>query len=184
MALKMARGSYIRSTKMVAIDDLEGAAVDALVKAAQTFDAGRGVPFKAYAGMVIKGKLLDLFDQQRKRPKWRPSFHALPLTGEFVDDEGIERQLQIPAPAAPLDPRTKTAARILTAALASLTPRQRQIIRMYYFAELNGKEGSEQLGLKWRPKWGGSFAVTKFHALRKMRVELAFHGVTKLEHIL
>lgn len=57
LAHGLARRHYERFGRLLPLDELDGEAVYALVYAADRFDEGRGVPFGAYATLVVRHRL-------------------------------------------------------------------------------------------------------------------------------
>jgi len=74
-ALRVARSFYAEHRNAAALDDLEGAAVDGLVSAAQSFDSERHVPFWGFAHRRAWGAMKDMV-RDRTHHKRRMHFEA------------------------------------------------------------------------------------------------------------
>ena len=157
--------------------ELEGWALLGLSEAASRFDAGRGVPFGAYAKRRIVGAVLNGIGKMHQAPesarqkarRLARSQDALPDWPEgAVETESAATQLvrsisavgasiwvqRLGEAAEPVEHQTpdavaqrREARRRLHAALRRLEPGQRRLMRMYYFQEKSMAEVGRVLGV-------------------------------------
>ena len=140
-------------------DDIESAALIGLINAVDRYDPDRGIPFEGYAGLRIRGAVLDelrrLDDHTRdERQRARAdiadtepeigafggtlSLDVLLETGDrdwAADDDG-------PEPDTLLDLRAR-----VESALDCLPPRQREVLARYYGDSLTLRESALRMGI-------------------------------------
>jgi len=69
-------------------DDLRGAGREGLFDAARKYDASRGVPFRAYASLRVRGAILDGVRHQAHLPR-RAHERFAALEAALVEEEGV-----------------------------------------------------------------------------------------------
>jgi len=159
MATSVARRMRVPTGAVMGRDDLESAALVGLIDAVDRFDPERGVPFEGYAGLRIRGAILDELrrvddhtrDERRRaradavdrEPEISAYGATLSLdmlleTGDrdwAADDESADRyEIQ--------DLRTR-----VESALACLPPRQREVLARYYGDSLTLRESAVRMGI-------------------------------------
>lgn len=142
-------------------DDLHQAGAIGLLQAMDSFDAARGVPFRAYATLRIRGAILDSI----RRRHYRNATH-LPITEQVAEMPGtgaetIERQVE----------RAQQAA-VIERAKEGLQPNERKVIEIYF--EQDGK--LDGIGAALGVKQSRSSQVLQM-AKRSMKRELEWKGV-------
>ena len=159
MAASVARRMHVPTGALLGRDDIESLAVIGLIDAVDRFDPDRGVPFEGYAGLRIRGAILDelrrLDDKtrdERRRARNTPddqdpeigayaatlSLDLLLETGErdwAADDETGDRYES-------QDLRTR-----VESALRCLPPRQRELLARYYGDSLTLRESAAKMGI-------------------------------------
>lgn len=159
MAASVARRMHVPIGALLGRDDIESLAVIGLIDAVDRFDPDRGVPFEGYAGLRIRGAILDelrrLDDKtrdERRRARNTPddqdpeigayaatlSLDLLLETGErdwAADDETGDRYES-------QDLRTR-----VESALRCLPPRQRELLARYYGDSLTLRESAAKMGI-------------------------------------
>ena len=149
-ALLMAR----RLPPSVTVDELAAAGVVGLWQAVERFDAGRGVPFAAYARRRIQGEMLDYL-------------RSLYGRGCVVTEE-----LPTPGPACYLDTLDIDRRRLIETEIAALPPRWAETVRAWLRGE-SGAELARREGVS-QP----TVVVRKSRAFAAMRQSLEARGVT------
>jgi RNA polymerase sigma factor for flagellar operon FliA len=160
MATSVARRMRVPTGALMGRDDIESAALIGLIGAVDRFDPDRGVPFEGYAGLRIRGAILDelrrVDDRSRgerrrarivaedQEPEIAAYGQTLSLdmlleTGDrdwaADDDESLDRyEAQ--------DMRTR-----VESALRCLPPRQRELLARYYGDALTLRESAERMGI-------------------------------------
>ena len=159
MATAVARRMRVPTNATTGRDDIESAALIGLINAVDRYDPERGVPFEGYAGLRIRGAVLDelrrLDDHTRdERRRARSvaddtdpeigayratlSLDLLLETGdrdwaaEDATDDRYESQ----------DLRTR-----VEGALRCLPPRQRELLARYYGDSLTLRESAARMGI-------------------------------------
>ena len=159
LATAMARRMRVPTSALMGRDDIESAALIGLIDAVDRYDPARGVPFEGYAGLRIRGAVLDelrrLDDHTRdERRRARvvvdaqdpeiAAYHAtlsLDLLLESGDrdwaaeDESNDRYES-------QDLRTR-----VESALRCLPPRQREVLARYYGDSLTLRESAARMGI-------------------------------------
>jgi RNA polymerase sigma factor FliA len=159
LATSVARRMRVPTGALMGRDDIESAALIGLINAVDRYDPERGIPFEGYAGLRIRGAILDelrrLDDHTRgERQRARTvdadtdpeigayaatlSLDMLLETGErdwaADDDIAAEDDLQ--------DLRTR-----VESALDCLPPRQREVLARYYGDALTLRESAVRMGI-------------------------------------
>ena len=159
MATAVARRMRVPTSALAGRDDIESAALIGLINAVDRYDPERGVPFEGYAGLRIRGAVLDelrrLDDHTRdERRRARivaddtdPEISAYRATlsldlllesgdrdwaAEDETDDRYESQ----------DLRTR-----VESALRCLPPRQREVLARYYGDSLTLRESAVRMGI-------------------------------------
>ncbi len=159
MATAVARRMRVPTSALTARDDIESAALVGLINAVDRYDPDRGVPFEGYAGLRIRGAVLDelrrLDDHTRdERRRARTvaddtepeigAYHAtlsldlLLETGDrdwAADDDSEDRYEH-------QDLRTR-----VESALQCLPPRQREVLTHYYGNSPTLRESAVRMGI-------------------------------------
>ena len=139
-------------------DDVESAAVIGLINAVDRYDPARGVPFEGYAGLRIRGAILDelrrLDDHTRdERRRARDvaddtdpeiGAYGATLSLDLLLESG-DRDWAIEDDAADL-PNLDLRARV-ESALECLPPRQREVLARYYGDSLTLRESAVRMGI-------------------------------------
>jgi RNA polymerase sigma factor FliA len=159
LATSVARRMRVPTGALMGRDDVESAALIGLINAIDRYDPDRGVPFEGYAGLRIRGAILDelrgLDDHtrgERRRAREVPedsepeigaygatlSLDLLLETGDrdwAADDEAVgESDNQ--------DLRAR-----VEGALDCLPPRQREVLARYYGESLTLRESAVRMGI-------------------------------------
>jgi RNA polymerase sigma factor for flagellar operon FliA len=159
MATAVARRMRVPTSALMGRDDIESAALIGLIDAVDRYDPERGVPFEGYAGLRIRGAILDelrrLDDHTRsERQRARTvaadsepeigaygatlSLDMLLETGDrdwAADDDDTDRYEH-------QDLRTR-----VETALKCLPPRQREVLARYYGDSLTLRESAVRMGI-------------------------------------
>jgi RNA polymerase sigma factor for flagellar operon FliA len=159
LATSVARRMRVPTGALMGRDDVESAAVIGLINAVDRYDPDRGVPFEGYAGLRIRGAILDelrrLDDHTRdERRRARDvaqdtepeigaygatlSLDLLLETGDrdwAAEDDGVD-------PFESQDLRTR-----VESALECLPPRQRELLARYYGDSLTLRESALKMGI-------------------------------------
>ena len=159
LATAMARRMRVPTNALTGRDDIESAALVGLIDAVDRFDPDRGVPFEGYAGLRIRGAVLDELRRvddhtrdERRRARavaddTEPeigAFHAtlsLDLLLESGDrDWAAEDQTDDRYESQDLRGRVESA-------LRCLPPRQRELLARYYGDALTLRQSAVQMGI-------------------------------------
>jgi RNA polymerase sigma factor for flagellar operon FliA len=159
LATSVARRMRVPTGALMGRDDIESAALIGLIGAVDRYDPDRGVPFEGYAGLRIRGAILDelrgLDDHTRgERQRARAvaadrepeigaygatlSLDMLLETGDrdwAADDDSTDRCDH-------QDLRTR-----VESALKCLPPRQREVLARYYGDSLTLRESAMRMGI-------------------------------------
>jgi RNA polymerase sigma-B factor len=143
------------------LEDLVQVGTIGLIKAADRYDAARGVAFGAYATPAIAGEIRHHL-RDRSAPVRVPRrlqdagvrVTAVPL--DAVDDQGHSR-----------DPVDGLA---LGAALRALHPRERQVVHLRFFEDLSQAQIAKRIGLSQV-----HVSRTLRHALLRLREQLVMN---------
>lgn len=112
-------------------EDLEQEGALGLLAAAERFDAGRGVPFAAYARLRIRGAMLDWVRQQ-----WRPAL-TLEIEADPVDRRARADEQVI---------EFQAAAAVQRAIGEMISPRQRELLELR-LAGLTQRDAGRRMGI-------------------------------------
>jgi len=159
LATSVARRMRVPTGALMGHDDVESAAIIGLIDAVDRYDPDRGVPFEGYAGLRIRGAILDelrrLDDRSRgERQRARtdaadtePEIGAYGMTLSLDlllesgdrdwaadDDAGDRYEHQ--------DLRMR-----VEGALKCLPPRQREVLVRYYSESLTLRESALKMGI-------------------------------------
>ena len=159
LATAMARRMRVPTNALTGRDDLESAALVGLIDAVDRYDPKRGVPFEGYAGLRIRGAVLDELRRvddhtrdQRRRARTvaddtDPEIGAFRVTlsldlllesgdrdwaAEDLTDDRYESQ----------DLRGR-----VESALRCLPPRQRELLARYYGDALTLRQSAVRMGI-------------------------------------
>ena len=159
MATAVARRMRVPTGALLGRDDVESAALIGLIDAVDRFDPARGVPFEGYAGLRIRGAVLDELRRvddhtrgERRRARidvadTEPEIGAYGLTLSLdlllessdrdwaADDESTDRYED-------QDLRMR-----VESALKCLPPRQREVLARYYGDSLTLRESAQKMGI-------------------------------------
>lgn len=159
MATSVARRMRVPTGALVGRDDIESAALIGLIDAVDRYDPARGVPFEGYAGLRIRGAVLDELRRvddhtrgERRRARidvadTEPEIGAYGLTMSLdlllesgdrdwaADDETTDRYES-------QDLRMR-----VESALKCLPPRQREVLARYYGEALTLRESAQKMGI-------------------------------------
>lgn len=94
----LARQLRRRLGERVDIDDLSSAGQEALVVAARSFDASRGVPFRRWANLRIRGAMIDSMRRAGNLPRRVYAELRAVEAGDLVQDTYIEEDAAKPTP--------------------------------------------------------------------------------------
>ncbi len=126
-------------------DDIASAAVLGLIDAVDRFEPGRGVPFEAYAALRIRGAIIDELRRMDERGRSAAETpRAISLDGLVEDDwtqflaadDGVDAKFD----------HEDLCGRV-EGALASLPPRQREVLARYYTDALTLREAGIRMGI-------------------------------------
>lgn len=159
LATAIARRMRVPTNALTGRDDIESAALVGLINAVDRYDPNRGVPFEGYAGLRIRGAVLDELRRvddhtrdERRRARTNTddvepeigaygaalSLDVLLESGDrdwAADDETDDRDVG-------QDLRTR-----VESALQCLPPRQRELLARYYGDALTLQESAVRMGI-------------------------------------
>ena len=159
LATGLARRMRVPTGALLGRDDVESAALIGLIDAVDRYDPARGVPFEGYAGLRIRGAVLDELRRvddrsrgERRRARvdvadTEPEIGAYGLTLSLdlllesgdrdwaADDESTDRYEN-------QDLRMR-----VESALKCLPPRQREVLARYYGDSLTLRESAQKMGI-------------------------------------
>jgi RNA polymerase sigma factor for flagellar operon FliA len=130
--------------------------IEGLSEAIDRFDPGVGTKFETYAIQRIKGKIIDELRKLKLNPKIVSSdgkeqkyYSRVSLNSSIDDDESCLVYETIPDDNERPDEslQNNEAKEILSKAIKELNERDRLIISLYYYEELNYKEIAEVLNI-------------------------------------
>lgn len=146
------------------VEDLVGAGMIGLMRAASNYRPAHGVPFRAFAQYRIRGEMLDFIARDLRQ------VHA----GVVDDDEPEAVGRRDPCPRAPKD-----AGRMVAIALRELSPRMRGVIVMRFVDDKSHKAIGRRLGVGDSRVW-----QIQREALDHMRRTLRLYQIDRLEDVL
>jgi RNA polymerase sigma factor for flagellar operon FliA len=159
LATTVAHRMRVPTSALMGRDDIESAAIIGLIAAVDRYDPDRGVPFEGYAGLRIRGAILDelrkLDDHTRgERQKARTAAaDTEPEIGAYAATLSLDLLLESgdrdwPADDESAEPyeRQDLRARV-ESALTCLPPRQRELLARYYGDSLTLRESAVKMGI-------------------------------------
>ncbi len=145
-----------RALRVPLAEDINAAALEGLIEAADKFDPSRGAKFLTYAGFRIRGSIIDYFrsidhvsrDMRRKEKNDKTYVpEPVPISLEGFIEEHVRAESHLPS----FDPIELVEQREFDAnirvACSKLPERLQTVLAMYYFHDLNLKEIGEHLGV-------------------------------------
>ena len=148
LARAVAHGVRAGWTVVVDADDLSSAAALGLIDAVDRFAPDRGVPFEAYAGLRIRGAVIDELRRLGDRPRGSEAEERARTVSldDLVEDDwnahvastddGIDERYE----------REDLRGRV-EGALELLPPRQREVLTRYYGDALTLREAGRRMGI-------------------------------------
>jgi len=159
LATAMARRMRVPTNALTGRDDIESAALVGLIDAVDRYDPDRGVPFEGYAGLRIRGAVLDELRRvddhtrdERRRARAiaddvDPEIGAFRMTlsldlllesgdRDWAAEDGTDDRYESQ------DLRGR-----VESALRCLPPRQRELLARYYGDALTLRESAVQMGI-------------------------------------
>lgn len=135
--------SHVELDELVALGNL------GLVEARRRYDAGRGVPFPAFAALRIRGAMLDGLRHadplsRETRARVRREEEAAPVALVHLDEAA---QISEDAPPADELLGRRRLRQALGRALEKLPPRERFVVQKYFFEEQPLKQVGAELGV-------------------------------------
>jgi RNA polymerase sigma-70 factor, ECF subfamily len=111
-------------------EDVTALAFERLFRARRRIDPGRGTP-RALLFTIVRNAALDELRRRRRQPLVSPAAETLasPPAGDAVEQEDVERRETV------------------RAALASLPPREREIVLLKFHGQLTNAELAHALGI-------------------------------------
>ena len=159
LATAMARRMRVPTNALIGRDDIESAALVGLIDAVDRYDPDRGVPFEGYAGLRIRGAVLDELrrvDDHTRDERRRARIvaeNADPEIGAFAATLSLELLLESGDRdwAAEDDSDDRYESQDLRSrvesALRCLPPRQRELLARYYGDALTLRESAVRMGI-------------------------------------
>ena len=159
LATTVAHRMRVPTSALMGRDDIESAAIVGLIAAVDRYDPERGVPFEGYAGLRIRGAILDELrklddhtrgERQRARTivvDTEPEIgaYAATLSLDLLLESGDRDWAAEDESADPAD-RQDLRARV-EGALSCLPPRQREVLARYYGDSLTLRESALKMGI-------------------------------------
>ena len=148
LARALARRVHLVDHPLADADDIQSAALLGLIDAVDRFQPGRGVPFEAYASLRIRGAIVDELRRVDERGRGAASHdrpRALSLDGLVedewqavlaVEDDEVDERFEL------ADLRSR-----VQQALATLPPRQREVLARYSAESLTLREAGQRMGI-------------------------------------
>lgn len=131
-------------------DDLYGAGLLGLMKAARRYKSSRGASFRTYASFRIRGEMIDQMRSLGRVSRYsvgtrRVVFVHLDANGEFEDECLCDAQALIDHSAP--DPRVGADFSHVASLVGGLPEKQRKVVALYYGGGLSLKEVGRHLNL-------------------------------------
>ena len=159
LATSVARRMRVPTGALMGRDDVESAALIGLINAVDRYDPDRGVPFEGYAGLRIRGAILDelrrLDDHtrdERRRARDVPEdtepqigAYGATLSLDLLLETG-DRDWAAEDDSTGVDDNQDLRARV-ESALECLPPRQREVLARYYGDSLTLRESAVRMGI-------------------------------------
>ena len=179
---RIAHHLLLRMPASVQVDDLIQSGMMGLLEAAKKYDVSKGASFETYAGIRIRGSMLDEVRKgdwaprsvHRKSRKVAEAIKAIEArTGKDAKDPDIAKELEgddsaielaageLPGPCDGLQRSTFKAH--LAKAIDGLPDREKLVLALYYDEELNLKEIGEVIGVS-------ESRVSQIHSQAAMRL--------------
>ena len=183
LATSLARRMRVPTGALMGRDDVESAAVIGLIDAVDRYDPDRGVPFEGYAGLRIRGAILDelrrLDDHTRtERQRARAvAEDAEPEIGAYAATLSLDLLLEsgdrdwAAEDDGPDQYESQDLRMRVESALRCLPPRQREVLARYYGDSLTLRESAVKMGIS-------EARACQLHgrAIQNLRQELAGLG--------
>jgi RNA polymerase sigma factor for flagellar operon FliA len=159
LATSVAHRMRVPTGALMGRDDIESAALIGLINAVDRYDPTRGIPFEGYAGLRIRGAILDelrrLDDHTRgQRQRAREVVDdTAPEIGAYATTLSLDMLLETGDRDWAADDETteQDALQDLRArvesALGCLPPRQREVLARYYGDSLTLRESAVRMGI-------------------------------------
>jgi len=159
MATSVARRMRVPTGALMGRDDIESAALIGLIDAVDRFDPERGVPFEGYAGLRIRGAILDelrRLDDHTRGERRRARTVAAgnePEIGAYGATLSLDMLLETgdrdwAAEDDSTDAYDHQDLRMrVESALECLPPRQREVLARYYGDSLTLRESAVKMGI-------------------------------------
>lgn len=159
LATVVARRMRVPTGPLIGRDDIESAALVGLIDAVDRYEPERGVPFEGYAGLRIRGAILDELRRvdDRSRGERRRARDAAadeePEIGAYLGTLSLELLLERGDRdwAAEDDDQDRYEDQDLRmrveSALRCLPPRQREVLARYYGDALTLRESAARMGI-------------------------------------
>jgi RNA polymerase sigma factor for flagellar operon FliA len=142
---RIAYHMMMRMPASVQVDDLIQAGMIGLIEAAQKYDSSKGASFETYAGIRIRGSIVEYFSMLQDSNCSR-LYSYEETFGE--EDSNIDASETSSAFASPLEGLQREGLKkALSAAIVQLPERERMVLALYYNEELNLKEIGLVLGV-------------------------------------
>jgi len=159
LATAMARRMRVPTNALTGRDDIESAALVGLIDAVDRYDPDRGVPFEGYAGLRIRGAVLD--ELRRVDDHTRDERRRARAIADDVDPEigafrmTLSLDLLLESGDRDWAAEDQTDDRYesqdlrgrVESALRCLPPRQRELLARYYGDALTLRESAVQMGI-------------------------------------
>jgi RNA polymerase sigma factor FliA len=159
LATSVARRMRVPTSALMGRDDIESAALIGLIDAVDRYDPERGVPFEGYAGLRIRGAILDelrRLDDHTRAERQRARAVATdtdPEIGAYGATLSLDMLLESgdrdwAADDDAVDPYESQDLRMrVESALKCLPPRQREVLARYYGDSLTLRESAVKMGI-------------------------------------
>jgi RNA polymerase sigma factor FliA len=159
LATSVARRMRVPTGALMGRDDVESAAIIGLINAVDRYDPERGVPFEGYAGLRIRGAILDELrrlddhtrdERRRARDVAEDTEPAIGAYGATLSldllletgDRDWAAEDETTGVYENQDLRTR-----VESALECLPPRQREVLARYYGDSLTLRESAVRMGI-------------------------------------
>ena len=159
LATALARRMRIPTGALLGRDDVESAALIGLIDAVDRYDPDRGVPFEGYAGLRIRGAVLDELRRvdDRSRSERRRARADVDDTDPEIGAYGLTLSLDLLLESGDRDwaADDESTDRYddqdllmrVESALRCLPPRQRELLARYYGEALTLRESAQKMGI-------------------------------------
>lgn len=158
LATSVARRMRVPTGAVTGQDDIESAAIVGLIDAVDRYDPDRGIPFEGYAGLRIRGAVLDELrrvDERTRdeRRKARANVDDVePGIGAFASTISLDMLLETgdrdwAAEDEPDRYEHQDLRMRVESALDCLPPRQRELLARYYGDSLTLRESALRMGI-------------------------------------